>query len=66
MTKCKCTLMSLHFTDLAENVWDPLSTSQTVRFVGLVQKLIRDYPTVNANSKNVQVCIVLSSQRKFE
>ncbi|XP_060584934.1 PAX3- and PAX7-binding protein 1-like isoform X2 [Ruditapes philippinarum] len=39
---------------LAENVWDPLSTTHTCRFVKLVKKLLKDYPTVNANSKNTQ------------
>ncbi|XP_045198488.1 PAX3- and PAX7-binding protein 1-like [Mercenaria mercenaria] len=42
---------------LAENVWDPLSTSHTCRFVKLVKKLLKDYPTVNANSKNTQTLL---------
>lgn len=40
---------------LAELVWDPLSTAETVRFVNLMQKLQRDYPTVNGGAKNTQV-----------
>ena len=39
----------------AEMVWDPLSTAETVRFVNLMQKLQRDYPTVNGGAKNTQV-----------
>ncbi|CAG5133243.1 unnamed protein product [Candidula unifasciata] len=39
-------------TFLIENVWDPLSTTQTARLVNLTMKLTRDYPTVHAKSKN--------------
>ena len=40
---------------LAELIWDPLSTAETCRFVNLMQKLQRDYPTVNGGAKNTQV-----------
>ncbi|KAL4233284.1 PAX3- and PAX7-binding protein 1 [Mactra antiquata] len=39
---------------IAENIWDPLSTTQTCRLVKLTKKFLRDYPTVNAQSKNTQ------------
>ncbi|ESO92141.1 hypothetical protein LOTGIDRAFT_190915 [Lottia gigantea] len=39
---------------ICEYIWDPLSTSQTSRLVNLIQKLIKDYPTVSANNKNTQ------------
>ncbi|KAH9508979.1 PAX3- and PAX7-binding protein 1 [Bulinus truncatus] len=39
-------------TFLVENVWDPLSTTQTARLVNLTLKLTRDYPTVHALNKN--------------
>ncbi|KAH3737797.1 PAX3- and PAX7-binding protein 1-like [Dreissena polymorpha] len=42
---------------LVETAWDPLSTSQSCRLVNLVQKILRDYPTVNAKSKNVQALL---------
>ncbi|KAK3577424.1 hypothetical protein CHS0354_032273 [Potamilus streckersoni] len=42
---------------LAELVWDPLSTAQTSRLVNLVQKLQRDCPSVNRESKNIQVLL---------
>lgn len=38
----------------AELIWDPLSTAETCRFVNLMQKLQRDYPTVNGGAKNTQ------------
>ena len=40
---------------IAELIWDPLSTAETVRFVNLMQKLQRDYPTVNGAAKYTQV-----------
>lgn len=39
-------------TFLAQDVWDPMSTTQTARLVNLTMKLTRDYPSVNADSKN--------------
>ncbi|XP_033099376.1 PAX3- and PAX7-binding protein 1-like [Anneissia japonica] len=41
-------------TGLVENVWDPMSTSQTHRLVTLVHKLSEDYPTVSTENKNTQ------------
>nr|KAG5694080.1 hypothetical protein BaRGS_033699 [Batillaria attramentaria] len=41
-------------TYLVENVWDPVSTTQTARLVNLTQRMFRDYPTLNARSKNTQ------------
>jgi len=40
---------------VVESVWDPLSSQQTRRLTTLVQRLIDDYPTVNAESKPTQV-----------
>jgi len=37
-------------TALVERVWDPLSNSQTLRLSHLVRQLVRDYPTVTAES----------------
>ncbi|GFO12653.1 pax3- and pax7-binding protein 1 [Plakobranchus ocellatus] len=39
-------------TFLVQDVWDPLSTTQTARLVNLTMKLTRDYPSINADSKN--------------
>uniref|UniRef100_A0A0B7AQE8 GCF C-terminal domain-containing protein n=1 Tax=Arion vulgaris TaxID=1028688 RepID=A0A0B7AQE8_9EUPU len=44
--------MHIPITVLVENVWDPLSTTQTARLVNLTIKLTRDYPTIHAQSKN--------------
>ena len=40
-------------TNLVENVWDPMSGSQTKRLVMLVRKLVTDYPLVAGESKSV-------------
>ncbi|XP_059152632.1 PAX3- and PAX7-binding protein 1-like [Physella acuta] len=42
-------------TFLVENVWDPLSTTQTARLVNLTSKLVRDYPTVHAHNKHFKM-----------
>lgn len=38
-----CVCVSVVF---AEQVWDPLSSSQTARLVGFTQRLMKGYPTV--------------------
>ncbi|XP_069680870.1 PAX3- and PAX7-binding protein 1 [Periplaneta americana] len=40
-------------TQLVEAVWDPLSTSQTLRLVGLINRLLQEYPTVLPSSKSL-------------
>jgi len=40
---------------LVEGVWDPLSLQQTQRLTALMQRLIEEYPTINAESKPTQV-----------
>lgn len=37
-------------TTIVENIWDPMSTSQTLRLVGIVNRFIRDYPNLNESS----------------
>lgn len=37
--------------ELTSLCWDPLSSSQTVSLVGLVTKLIQEYPTITPTSK---------------
>uniref|UniRef100_A0A8C6X734 PAX3 and PAX7 binding protein 1 n=1 Tax=Naja naja TaxID=35670 RepID=A0A8C6X734_NAJNA len=45
-------------TVLAENVWDPFSTTQTSRMIAITQKLINGYPTVvHAENKNTQTLL---------
>ena len=47
----------LKLISLAENVYDPLSVSQTNHFTKLVSKLIDDYPTLNSQSSNTKLLI---------
>ncbi|XP_071955937.1 PAX3- and PAX7-binding protein 1-like [Antedon mediterranea] len=51
---------------LVENVWDPMSTSQTHRLVTMVHKLSEDYPTVSTENKNTQTLLtaVVARMRK--
>ncbi|KAM4699586.1 PAX3- and PAX7-binding protein 1 [Discoglossus pictus] len=43
---------------VAENVWDPFSTTQTNRLAAIVQKLINGYPTVlNSENKNTEALL---------
>ncbi|XP_006107315.1 PAX3- and PAX7-binding protein 1 [Myotis lucifugus] len=43
-------------TVIAEHMWDPFSTTQTSRMVGITLKLVNGYPSVaNAENKNTQV-----------
>ncbi|XP_075553030.1 PAX3- and PAX7-binding protein 1 [Dermacentor variabilis] len=39
---------------LAEKVWDPMSSTQTLNLVRTAKKLVEDYPTVNAQSRHLQ------------
>ncbi|XP_066999451.2 PAX3- and PAX7-binding protein 1 isoform X2 [Anabrus simplex] len=45
----KVVLPKLH--QLIEAQWDPLSTLQTLRLVGLLNKLLQEYPTLGSESK---------------
>ncbi|XP_063303810.1 PAX3- and PAX7-binding protein 1 [Pelobates fuscus] len=43
---------------IAENVWDPFSSTQTNRFTALFQKLVNGYPTVvNSENKNTEALL---------
>ena len=44
-------------TAFVENIWDPLSTQQTVRLVNLVKRLLADYPPLVADSKPTKMLI---------
>uniref|UniRef100_A0A3Q3EH62 PAX3 and PAX7 binding protein 1 n=1 Tax=Kryptolebias marmoratus TaxID=37003 RepID=A0A3Q3EH62_KRYMA len=52
---------------LAEQVWDPLSSSQTARLVGFIHRLIEGYPTVlhgdNRYTHELLKTIVLRTRR---
>ncbi|XP_030648406.1 PAX3- and PAX7-binding protein 1 isoform X2 [Chanos chanos] len=55
---------------LADQVWDPLSSSQTSRLVSFMHKLIKGYPTVlhgeNHNTQEVLRTIVLRTRRTLD
>ena len=40
---------------IAENIYDPMSSQQTIRFAKLISQLVNDYPTVNSKSANTKV-----------
>ncbi|XP_061596612.1 PAX3- and PAX7-binding protein 1 isoform X1 [Cololabis saira] len=54
----------------AEQVWDPLSSSQTVMFVGFIQRLVKGYPTVlhgdNQFTQELLKSIVLRTRRTLD
>ncbi|XP_020282805.1 PAX3- and PAX7-binding protein 1 isoform X2 [Pseudomyrmex gracilis] len=41
-------------TSIIEKVWDPMSTSQTLRLVGTISRLIKEYPNLNDTSKQLE------------
>lgn len=55
---------------LADQVWDPLSSSQTACLVAFMQKLIKGYPTVlhgeNRNAQELLKTIVLRMRRTLD
>ncbi|KAM3833975.1 PAX3- and PAX7-binding protein 1-like, partial [Diretmus argenteus] len=55
---------------LAEQVWDPLSNSQTARLVGFIRRLIKGYPTVlhgdNRYTQELLKTIVLRTRRTLD
>ncbi|KAK2871182.1 hypothetical protein Q8A67_023709 [Cirrhinus molitorella] len=55
---------------LTDQVWDPLSSSQTSRLVTFMQRLIKDYPTVmhgdNRNTQELLRTIVMRIRRTLD
>ncbi|KAM9729233.1 PAX3- and PAX7-binding protein 1 [Menidia menidia] len=55
---------------LAEQVWDPLSGSQTARLVGFIHRLMKGYPTVlhgdNSYTQDLLKTIVLRTRRTLD
>ncbi|XP_016336892.1 PAX3- and PAX7-binding protein 1 [Sinocyclocheilus anshuiensis] len=55
---------------LMDQVWDPLSSSQTFRLVTFMQRLIKDYPTVlhgdNRNTQELLRTIVMRIRRTLD
>lgn len=38
-------------SDLVEKCWDPMSSSQTLKLVGMIGRYIRKYPSLGPSSK---------------
>ncbi|KAM9331598.1 PAX3- and PAX7-binding protein 1 [Pholidichthys leucotaenia] len=57
-------------TVLAEQMWDPLSSSQTARLVGFIHKLKKGYPTVlhgdNQYTQELLKTVVLRTRRTLD
>ncbi|XP_029029774.1 PAX3- and PAX7-binding protein 1 [Betta splendens] len=57
-------------TVLAEQVWDPLSSSQTARLIGFIHRLIKGYPTVlhgdNQYTQELLKSVVLRTRRTLD
>ncbi|XP_077402626.1 PAX3- and PAX7-binding protein 1 [Vanacampus margaritifer] len=55
---------------LAEQVWDPLSNSQTARLVGFIRRLMKGYPTVlhgdNQYTRELLKTVVLRVRRTLD
>lgn len=48
--------LSVALAVLTDQVWDPLSSSQTSRLVAFMHRVIKDYPTVlHGDNRNTQV-----------
>lgn len=41
-------------TEFVENIWDPMSTTETLRLVGQIRRIGDEYP-IRSTSKNTQV-----------
>ncbi|GAB6030568.1 GC-rich sequence DNA-binding factor [Chamberlinius hualienensis] len=44
-------------TNIVEDIWDPMSTSQTLRLVSLIKKMVENYPTLNSQSNTTKTLL---------
>lgn len=44
--------------EVIESCWDPMSSSQTLRLVNLIRRLLRDYPSLRVTSKNTRAMLI--------
>ncbi|TRY83180.1 hypothetical protein DNTS_020676 [Danionella cerebrum] len=55
---------------LTDQVWDPLSSSQTSKLVAFMQRLVKDYPTVlhgdNRNTQELLKTIIMRMRRTLD
>lgn len=52
-----------HLAELIETCWDPLSTTQTLKLVGLLGRLARDYPSLKSTSKYARTLFAAISDK---
>lgn len=50
-------VLSFLFLEIIEKMWDPLSSTQTLRLVTLIKRLIERYPSLKPNSKNMRILL---------
>lgn len=43
----------LKISEFVENIWDPMSTTETLRLIGQIKRIGSDYP-IHPASKNIQ------------
>lgn len=43
----------LKISEFVENIWDPMSTTETLRLIGQIKRIGSDYP-IHPTSKNIQ------------
>ncbi|CRK97101.1 CLUMA_CG010440, isoform A [Clunio marinus] len=53
----------LKLTKLIDECWDPLSTTQTLKLVKLINQLSNDYPSLRITSKNLQNLFVVITDK---
>lgn len=41
-------------TEIVETCWDPLSTTQTLKLVGILNRISREYPSLHASTKTLR------------
>lgn len=63
---CIYVLLCVCVSVLAEQMWDPLSSSQTARLVDFIHRLMKGYPTVlHGDNQYTQVLSALLNKRSL-
>ncbi|KAL7291124.1 hypothetical protein TKK_0015251 [Trichogramma kaykai] len=50
-------------TTIVQKIWDPLSTTQTLRLIGLINRFMKDYPTLNKSSKQLTALFAIVMEK---
>lgn len=56
-------IASCFILEIIEDVWDPLSTTQTLRLVGLMNRLTNEYPSLRLTSKSLQAMFTIITDK---